>query len=64
MNKHRYPSVFKDEAVRQITKPGHSVADVSDRHAAFSHSLRKWVITATPSKDAIKHSVFTEVIAT
>ena len=44
MSKQRYTPEFRDEAVRQITERGHSVADVSERLGVSAHSLYKWVI--------------------
>jgi len=43
MNSQRYTPEFKDEAVRQILERGYSVAEVSERLGASSHSLYKWV---------------------
>lgn len=34
---------FKEEAVRQITERGYSIAEVSDRLGASAHSLCKWL---------------------
>jgi transposase len=43
MSPPRFTPEFKDEAVRQITERGYSVADVSARLGALAHSLYKWV---------------------
>jgi transposase len=41
---------FKDEAVRQITEQGYSVADVSAVLGVSAHSFYKWVRDAKPYK--------------
>jgi transposase len=41
---------FKDEAVRQVTERGYSVAEVSERLGVSSHSLYKWVKAVQPDK--------------
>ena len=38
----RFTPEFKEEAVRQITERGYSVAEVSGRLGVSSHSLYKW----------------------
>jgi transposase len=43
MSKQRYPEEFKTEAVKQITEPGHKVADVSARLGVSQHSLYQWI---------------------
>ena len=50
MSSQRYLPEFKDEAVRQITERGYSVADVSERLGVSSHSLYKWVKAVRPDK--------------
>ncbi len=50
MSHQRYSSEFKDEAVRQVTVRGHSVAEVSDRLGVSAHSLYKWVNAVKPDK--------------
>jgi len=42
MSNQRYTPEFKQEAVRQITERGYSVAEVSERLGVFSHSLYNW----------------------
>lgn len=42
-----YPE-FKEEAVRQVTERGYSVADVSERLGVSAHSLYKWVRSVRP----------------
>jgi transposase len=50
MSSKRYPPEFKDEAVRQVLKRGHKVADVAERLGVSSHSLYQWVKAAEPDK--------------
>ena len=50
MSSKRYPPEFKDEAVRQVLKRGHKVADVAERLGVSSHSLYQWVKAAQPDK--------------
>ncbi|WP_206299201.1 IS3 family transposase [Serratia marcescens] len=44
----RFTPEFKEEAVRQITERGYSVAEVSDRLGVSAHSLYKWLRTIKP----------------
>ncbi|QLK20870.1 transposase [Raoultella ornithinolytica] len=44
----RFTPEFKEEAVRQITERGYSVADVSERLGVSQHSLYKWVRAIQP----------------
>ena len=39
----RFTPEFKEEAVRQITERGYSVAEVSNRLGVSTHSLDKWL---------------------
>ncbi len=55
MSSQRFSPEFKDEAIRQITERGYSVADVAQRLGVSSHSLYKWVKAVTPDKTA-QHS--------
>ena len=55
MSNPRFSLEFKDEAVRQVTERGYSVAEVSARLGVSSHSLYKWVKDVRPSK-AEQHS--------
>ncbi len=41
----RFTPEFKEEAVRQVTERGYSVADVSERLGVSAHSLYKWVVS-------------------
>ncbi len=50
MSKQSFTPEFKDEAVRQVTGRGHSVAEVAARLGVSSHSLYKWVKDVRPSK--------------
>jgi transposase len=45
MSPARFTPDFKDEAVRQITERGYSVAEISVRLGISAHSLYKWVST-------------------
>ncbi|EGZ3978152.1 IS3 family transposase [Salmonella enterica subsp. enterica serovar Richmond] len=44
----RFTPEFKEEAVRQITERGYSVAEVSDRQGVSTHSLYKWLRAIKP----------------
>ncbi|MCK6879991.1 IS3 family transposase [Enterobacter bugandensis] len=44
----RFTPEFKEEAVRQITERGYSVAEVSDRLGVSAHSLYKWLRAFKP----------------
>ena len=50
MSPPRFTPEFKDEAVRQITERGYSVAEVSARLGVSAHSLYKWVGAVKPHK--------------
>ena len=50
MSNPRFTPEFKDEAVRQVTQRGYSVAEVSARLGVSTHSLYKWVKDIKPSK--------------
>jgi transposase len=43
MSNKRYTDEFKPEAIKQITKRGHSVADVASRLGVSTHSLYAWL---------------------
>ena len=47
----RFTPEFKEEAVRQITKRGYSVAEVSDRLGVSAHSLYKWLRAIKPDNN-------------
>lgn len=44
----RFTPEFKEEAVRQITERGYSVAEISDRPGVSAHSLYKWLRSIKP----------------
>lgn len=44
----RFTPEFKEEAVRQITERGYSVAEVSERLGVSAHSLYKWLRAIKP----------------
>ena len=44
----RFTPEFKEEAVRQITESGYSVAEVSDRLGVSAHNLYKWLRAIKP----------------
>ena len=50
MSGQRYTPEFKDEAVRQVTERGYSVADISKRLGVSVHSLYKWVNAVKPGR--------------
>ncbi len=50
MSGQRYTPEFKDEAVRQVTQRGYSVADISKRLGVSVHSLYKWVNAVKPGR--------------
>ncbi len=43
---------FKEEAVKQVTERGYSVAEVPARTGVSAHGLYKWVRAVTPDKRA------------
>jgi len=51
MSGQRYTPEFKDEAIKQITERGYSIAEVSERLGVSQHSLYKWVNAVRPGKD-------------
>lgn len=46
----RFTPEFKEEAVKQVTERGYSVADVAARLGVSAHSLYKWVKAVAPDK--------------
>jgi transposase-like protein len=50
MSNQRYSPEFKDEAVREVTERGYSVAEVAERPVVSTHSLHKWVKAVEPGK--------------
>ena len=51
MSGKRYTQEFRDEAVRQVTERGHSVASVAERLGVTAHSLYRWVAAARPAAE-------------
>ncbi|EMU6157654.1 TPA: transposase [Yersinia enterocolitica] len=51
----RFTPEFKEEAVRQVTERGYSVADVSDRLGVSAHSLYKWLRAIKPDNNERPH---------
>lgn len=50
MSAQRFTPEFKQEAVRQVTERGYSVAEVAARVGVSTHSLYKWVKAVSPDK--------------
>jgi len=48
MGKLRFTPEFKEEAFRQITERGYSVAEVSEHLGISAHSLYKWLRAIKP----------------
>ena len=55
MSAQRYTPEFKEEAVKQVSERGYSVAEVAARLGVSTHSLYKWVKAASPSQ-SVQHS--------
>ena len=47
----RFTPEFKEEAVRQITERGYSIAEVSERLGVSAHSLYKWLLAVKPDNN-------------
>lgn len=43
MKSKRYTDEFKQEAVKQVSERGYSVADVAQRLGTTTHSLYAWI---------------------
>ena len=56
MSTQRFTPEFKEEAVKQVTERGYSVAGVSARLGVSCHSLYKWVKAVSPDNVAQKKS--------
>ncbi len=54
----RIPPEFKEEADRQITERGYSVAKVSDRLGVSAHSLYKWLRAIKPITAKSMHGIY------
>ena len=50
MSAQRFTPEFKEEAVKQVTERGHSVAEVAARLGVSTHSLYKWVKAVSPGR--------------
>jgi len=48
MSAQRFTPEFKEEAVKQVTEKGLSVAEVAVRLGVSTHSLYKWVKAVSP----------------
>ena len=55
MSTQRLTPEFKEEAVKQVTERGYSVAEVAGRLGVSTHSLYKWVKAESPSQ-SVQHS--------
>jgi transposase len=49
---------FKEEAVRQITERGYSIAEVSERLGVSAHSLYKWLRAVKPDNSDSRHRIY------
>ncbi len=58
----RFTPEFKEEAVRQVTERGYSVADVSERLGVSAHSLYKWVRSVRPDNSKRQRSTVLTLI--
>lgn len=52
----RFIPELKEEAVRQITERGYSVAEVSDRLGVSAYSLYKWLRAIKPDNSDDQHA--------
>jgi len=50
MSSKRYPEEFKIPAVKQVTKRGHSVAEVAVRLETTTHSVYAWIKRYDPQQ--------------
>ncbi|WP_455428380.1 transposase [Dryocola sp. LX212] len=50
----RFTPEFKEEAVRQITERGYSVAEVSDRLSVSAFGLYKWLLAIINEHRAVR----------
>ena len=51
MSAQRFTPEFKEEAVKQVTEHGYSVAEVAARLGVSTHSLYKWVKAVSPGRN-------------
>lgn len=57
----RYPEEFKNEAVKQVTEKGHSVAEVASRLGTTTHSLYALIKRYDPQQPKITE--FSDAVA-
>ena len=50
MSAQRFTPEFKEEAVKQVTEKGPSVAEVAVRLGMSTHNLYKWVKAVSPDR--------------
>ncbi len=60
MGTSRFTPEFKEEAVRQITERGYSIAEVSERLGVSAHSLYKWLRAVKPDNSGTAGTGFTD----
>lgn len=51
MSAQRFTPEFKEEAIKQVTERGYSVAEVAARLGVSTHSLYKWVKAVSPDRN-------------
>jgi len=51
MSKHKFTPEFREEAVKQVTKRGYSVKEVSKRLGVSTHSLYAWIKNSKPATE-------------
>jgi transposase len=62
MGKGNFTEDFKQDAIKQITERGHSVADVSKRLGVSTHSLYGWMKRySVPPATAVKEDQTAEI---
>jgi transposase len=62
MGQGNFTEDFKQDAIKQITERGHSVADVSKRLGVSTHSLYAWMKRyAVPQASAVKDDQVAEI---
>ncbi len=61
MSSKRYSPEFREEAIKQITERGYSVADVSKRLGVSTHSLYGWLRAAGVSRKEKKAKQYSEL---
>lgn len=54
----RFSPEFKEEAIRQITERGDSVADVSERLVVSAHRLYKWLRSVKPDNNGHQARIY------